>query len=554
MIDKRIRVYWELDNRWYWGVVQDYNDKSGEHLIKYPDCGQGADTEWLKIDVAATMGAPKQQNVNVPDAFAAIQAEENSIESSTVLTASSPNRKASAGNNKATTTPSKAVASTTTPSKTPNSNQKSKSKSTNVNKTPNSSTNNAQQQQQQQQQHPAFHPMQMTGYYPPPPHHVNAFPFSPAHVNINLNMANAMMSPYGAAQFTGHHPHAHAHDVHPSSWGPGAAADAQRQHQARSHHNHAGHGHASSSAAANVRSSFEDEVKEVTLTNMNKQRGNIGISPKAGPRTWTTEEDMHLLELIKTQGDPIKWSKIADSMSERTGKQCRERYVNHLNPNLKNTDWSPSEDATIFHLFNSMGSQWAKMSKMIPGRTDNGIKNRYHNLKRQLERDDEQRKKSLKLKDYEKEVRVDRIRDELPSNLRGNLFASSSKSMWDMHKGIHLIAANTVKGNAHLTNKVSKQFDSFHAASEDGEQCARCGLFAPSVQCGRQICNRTGWCETCTRIPPSICGNLLRECLSLRKEQDPDLCAIIEKFEDRRGKSVEELAAASSSSSVVTSK
>ena len=277
---------------------------------------------------------------------------------------------------------------------------------------------------------------------------------------------------------------------------------------------------------------------------MNKQR------PKAGPRTWTAEEDLHLLELIKTQGDPIKWSKIADSMSERTGKQCRERYVNHLNPNLKNTDWSPSEDATIFHLFNSMGSQWAKMSKMIPGRTDNGIKNRYHNLKRQLERDDEQRKKSLKLKDYEKEVRVDRIRDELPSNLRGNLSGgnsnsnsnSASKSMWDMHKGIHLIAANTVKGNAHLNNKVSKQFDSFHAADEDGERCARCGLFAPSVQCGRQICNRTGWCETCTRIPPSICGNLLRECLSLRKEQDPDLCAIIEKFEDRRGKSVEESA------------
>ena len=34
MVDKRIRVYWELDNRWYWGVVKDYDEKTGEHLIK----------------------------------------------------------------------------------------------------------------------------------------------------------------------------------------------------------------------------------------------------------------------------------------------------------------------------------------------------------------------------------------------------------------------------------------------------------------------------------------------------------------------------------------
>lgn len=511
MIDKRIRVYWELDNRWYWGVVQDYNEKNGEHLIKYPDCGQGADTEWLKIDVAATMGAPKA----VPDtaaALAAIQAEDGgpTVESMVV---SSPNRKVSSKQPQTT--------SASTPA-SQNPKQKSKSNQNDV-KTPISK-----QQAPTPTHHPAaaaaaggvnaFHPMQMAGYYPAP-HHVNAFPFSPAaahHMHMN------MMSPYGAAaaQFVGsghHHPrHNHNQQQHDhSTWG---AADVQ--------------GHASSNATGNIRSSFEDEVKEVA--SMSKQR------PKAGPRTWTSDEDMILLELIKSQGDPIKWSKIADSMSERTGKQCRERYVNHLNPNLKNSDWSPPEDATIFHLFNSMGSQWAKMSKMIPGRTDNGIKNRYHNLKRQLERDDEQRKKSFQLKDYENEVHVDRIRPELPSNLRGNLSGGAAASkVWDMHKGIHLIAANTVKGNSHLNNKVSKQFDSFRKADKDGERCARCGLFAPSVQCGRQICNRTGWCETCTRIPPSICSNLLRECLSLRKEQDSDLCRIIGQFEDRRGKDVE---------------
>jgi hypothetical protein len=69
---------------------------------------------------------------------------------------------------------------------------------------------------------------------------------------------------------------------------------------------------------------------------------------------------------------PMKWSVVAQSMADRTGKQCRERYVNHLNPRLKTCDWSPQEDATVFHLYSTGGSHWAKMAKMIPGRTDNG--------------------------------------------------------------------------------------------------------------------------------------------------------------------------------------
>merc|ERR1719491_2315158 len=139
---------------------------------------------------------------------------------------------------------------------------------------------------------------------------------------------------------------------------------------------------------------------------------------KSGPKTWTKEEDAGLLGMVQNMRMPMKWSIVAQSMPERTGKQCRERYVNHLNPRLKSSDWSPAEDATIFHLYNTSGSQWAKMSKMIPGRTDNGIKNRFHNLRRQLEREDEQRMRLSKPSDFPEEIRLDRRR-KFPEHLRG---------------------------------------------------------------------------------------------------------------------------------------
>ena len=210
-------------------------------------------------------------------------------------------------------------------------------------------------------------------------------------------------------------------------------------------------------------------------------------------------------------------------MTERTGKQCRERYVNHLNPRLKVADWNPVEDATIFHLYNTGGSHWAKMSKMIPGRTDNGIKNRFHNLRRQLEREDEHRLRLSKSEDFRDEIRIDRLR-EFPANLRGK-----SDELWNIGRGIGVLAAQSVLGGGIARN--AGRFGPFVTPSKGGEICVRCGLLVPSVHCGREICTKTGWCVSCTRIPPHISGNLLRECLNLRRAEDQSLRHKIESWQ-----------------------
>lgn len=244
-----------------------------------------------------------------------------------------------------------------------------------------------------------------------------------------------------------------------------------------------------------------------------------GLKRKQGPKAWTTEEDSILLVLVQNMRMPMKWSIVAHNMSERTGKQCRERYVNHLNPRLKVCNWSPVEDSTIFHLYNTMGSHWAKMSKMIPGRTDNGIKNRFHNLRRQLEREDEHRLRLSKASDFPNELRLDRLRD-FPTKMKGK-----SDDLWNMQKGIGILAAQSVLGGGIARN--AGRFGPFRVP-KDEEPCIRCGLFVPSIQCGSEICCETGWCQSCTRIPPHVSGSLLRECLNLRRCQDTKQRDIVE--------------------------
>ena len=242
---------------------------------------------------------------------------------------------------------------------------------------------------------------------------------------------------------------------------------------------------------------------------------------KSGPKAWTKEEDSMLLSIVQGMQMPMKWSIVAQSLHGRTGKQCRERYVNHLNPRLKVTDWTVVEDATIFHLYNSIGSHWAKMSKVIPGRTDNGIKNRFHNLRRQYEKEDENRLRLTSADDYPQEVRTDRIR-KIPEHLKARV-----SDLWDLEKGVGVLAAHSVSGAANMRDKTA--FGPMRPAKA-GEQCIRCGFFVPSTQCGGQVCDKTGWCLSCSRLPPHLSTNYLRECLNLRREQDPELRAVIESW------------------------
>uniref|UniRef100_A0A7S0ZEJ7 Uncharacterized protein n=1 Tax=Timspurckia oligopyrenoides TaxID=708627 RepID=A0A7S0ZEJ7_9RHOD len=136
-----------------------------------------------------------------------------------------------------------------------------------------------------------------------------------------------------------------------------------------------------SCAAASCSTASAIKLKEITVHSNLQQDSCVGSRIK-GP--WRSDEDEVLKSLVEKMG-PRRWSLIALHIPGRTGKQARERWLNQLSPALNKIPWTAAEDLIIVEGHARLGNKWSEIAKLLKGRSDNAVKNRFNStIRKQL--------------------------------------------------------------------------------------------------------------------------------------------------------------------------